>query len=107
VTAAEEHVELLRRWNDTYESDGFEGAEKIIEEIFDPEVEFSPLLARELEGRTFNGHEGLRTFFGELNDTLGEVRYEQAEFQDDLVRRLTAYGSRDQAMRAAREAQNA
>jgi ketosteroid isomerase-like protein len=139
---AQENIERVRRWNDTYESEGFERAQRLIEEIFDPEVEFSPLLARELEGRTYHGHDGLRSFFRELNDTLGEIRYENPElhpagddvivlftrlvgtgrgstvplgldlgmvyeFEDGLVRRLTAYGSRDEALRAAQEAQDA
>jgi ketosteroid isomerase-like protein len=142
MTAAQENIERVRRWNDTFESEGFEAAERVIDEIFDPEVEFSPLLARELEGRTYHGHDGLRTFFRELNDTFGEIRYEQPEFHpvgddvvvlftrlvgtgrgstvplgldlgmvyefdDGLVRRLTAYGSRNEALRAAREAQRA
>jgi hypothetical protein len=142
VTAREANLSALRRWSDTFRDEGFEAALAIIDEIFDPEVEFSPLLAREIEGRTYYGHEGLRAFFTELNEMLGGVHYEPAEYEpvaDDvivlftrilgtgrgsavpigqdlcmvyefrhgLIRRMSAYGSREEALEAAREAQHA
>jgi ketosteroid isomerase-like protein len=142
MMARQENLERLRRWGETYESEGFEGAEQIIDEIFDPEVEFSPLLAREVEGRTYYGHDGLRAFFRELNDMLGEIRYAPPEyypvgddvivlvtrlmgtgrgstvalgqdlgmvyeFHDGLVRRFTAYSTREEALEAAEEATRA
>jgi hypothetical protein len=86
------NLETLRRWYDRttgeYEARGLEGAEELIPEIFDPGIEFSPWLAREVEHRTYHGHDGLRTFFGELRDMLGEVRYAPAEFHalsDDVI----------------------
>ena len=132
----------LRRWVEAYEAGGLDAAEDVIEEVFDPEVEFSPLLAREIEGRTYRGHRGMREFFGELNDMLGDVRYEPPElesvdddvivlttrlvgsgrgssvplgqdlalvyeFRDGMVIRFTAYGSRSEAMDAARAAAHA
>ena len=136
------NLELLRRWNDAFEGEGLEAAERLVDEVFDPEIEFSPLLAREVEGRTLRGREELRAFFRELNDALGGIRYAASEFQpvgddvivlltrligkgrgsaveigqdlgvvyefqDGLVRRMTAYGSHDEALTAAREAQRA
>jgi ketosteroid isomerase-like protein len=142
MPSPDENLECLRRWSETYESGGFDEAEKIIDQIFDPEIEFSPLLAREVEGRTCHGRDELRAFFRELNDMFGEIHYAPSEyhavgddvivlftrlvgtgrgstvplgqdlgmvyeFQDGLIRRLTAYGSRGEALRAATEAQRA
>ena len=142
MTARQRNLACLRRWSETFYSEGFEGAEQIVDQVFDPEVEFSPLLAREVEGRTCRGRDELRAFFRELNDTLGEIRYTPPEyhpvdddvivlltrmvgtgrgsgvptaqdlgmvyeFRDGLVRRVTAHGSHDEALRAAREAQRA
>jgi ketosteroid isomerase-like protein len=139
---AKDDLELLWRFHDAFESGGVEAAERLVDEMFDPEVEFSPLLAREVEGRTLRGREELRTFFLELDDALGGIRYADTdfrplgddvivqltrligkgrgsaveigqdlgvvyEFQDGLVRRMTAYGSHDEALSAAREAQRA
>jgi ketosteroid isomerase-like protein len=146
VTAAQENLETVRDWYartaGDYEGGGLEAALELIPEIFDPEVEFSPWLAREVEHRTYRGHDGLRTFFRELQDMLGDVRYAPPEFHplnDDLivvftrlegvgqasdvpvgqdlglvyefrgglVRRLTAFGSHEEALTAAKELQHA
>jgi hypothetical protein len=142
MTASQGNLERLQRWYGTYEGRGIQPAEDLIEEIFDPEVEFSPWLAREIERRTFHGHEGIRAFFRELGEMLGEVRYGKPEFHplsDDvivvltrlegagrassipvgqnlglvyefcggLVIRLTAFGSHEEALRAAEESQPA
>jgi len=146
VTAAQSNLETVRDWyartTERYEGGGLETAAELIPEVFDPHVEFSPWLAREVEHRTYHGHEGLRTFFQELQDMLGEVRYAPPkfhplsddvivvltrlegvgqgsdvpvgqdlglvyEFSGGLVTRLTAFGSHDEAMRAAEEVQHA
>jgi hypothetical protein len=136
MTGREANLETLRRWSDTFQDEGFEVALGLIDEIFDPEVEFSPFLGREIERRTYHGHDGLRTFFRELNELLGDVHYEPAEYElvaDDvivlstriigtgrgstipigqdlctvyefrhgLIRRMAAYGSREEALLAA------
>jgi hypothetical protein len=133
------NLEKLQRWYGTYEGRGVEPAEDLIDELFDPEVEFSPWLAREIERRTFHGPDGVRAFFRELAEMLGEIRYAAPEYRplsDDvivvltrlegagrasdipvgrdlglvyefragLVRRLTAFGSHEQALLAAKEA---
>jgi ketosteroid isomerase-like protein len=143
VTTQEDNVALLRAWLDEYQRGGDEGAsERFAEQLCDPEVEFSPFLARETEGRAYQGVGEVPTFFRELHDVFGEVRYEQPTYHprgDDLVvaytrltglarggavrmgqdlgllfgfregrvRRLTAYGSHDEAMNAAEEMQRA
>jgi ketosteroid isomerase-like protein len=146
MTGGQDNLDTVRDWyartESRYEGGGLQAASELIPEIFDPEVEFSPWLAREVEQRTYHGHDGLRTFFGELQDMLGEVRYASPEFhalsdelivvftrmegvgrgsdvpvgqdlglvyefQDGLVIRLTAFGSHDEAMRAAQEHQRA
>ena len=135
----EANVASLRLWNDNYQGHGLEATRRVIDEVFDPEIEFSPLLAREVEGRAYHGRDEVRAFFEELNDMLGGMRYSESEYQvvsddvivllttlsgtargsdvpveqdlalvcefrDGLVLRLTAYGSRDEALEAAQEA---
>ena len=146
MTAGQGNLDAVRDWyartEGTYEGGGLQAATELIPEIFDPEVEFSPWLAREVEHRTYHGHDGLRTFFQELQDMLGEVRYAPPEFhplsddvivvftrlegvgrgsdvpvgqdlgliyefQDGLVIRLTAFGSHEEALDAAKEKQGA
>jgi ketosteroid isomerase-like protein len=142
MTALDSNLASIQRWYGTYLGRGLDPARDLIDEIFDPQVEFSPWLAREVERRTYHGHEGLRTFFGELSEMLDDVRYGPPEyhplsddlivvltrlegagrgsavpvgqdlglvyeFHEGLVTRLTAYGSHDEALGAAREAQRA
>jgi ketosteroid isomerase-like protein len=141
MMSQEENLATLRRWADVYEGEGVEGALQIVDEVFAPDVEFSPLLAREVEGRIYRGREEVREFYRELNDMLGmryappefepvgedvivlSTRMEGAgresavpvghdlalvyEFRDGLVCKSTAYGSRAEAISAAREAQHA
>jgi hypothetical protein len=96
MTASRSNLESLQRWYETYEGRGIEPAEDLIDELFDPEVEFSPWLAREVERRTFHGHEA-------VGQDLGLVY----EFRGGLVKRLTAFGSHEEAVRAAKEKQHA
>jgi ketosteroid isomerase-like protein len=146
VTPAQKNLETVKDWyartGGEYERGGLDAALGMIPKIFDPEVEFSPWLAREVEQRTYRGHDGLRIFFEELQDMLGEVRYAPPQFDpvsDDvivvltrlegvgrgsdvpvgqdlgliyefragLVIRLTAFGSHEEALNAARELQRA
>jgi len=144
--SGERNLETLQRWyartTGEYDSGGLDAAHELIPEIFDPDVEFSPWLAREVEHRTYQGHEGLKRFFTELRDMLGEVQYGPPkyhplcddlivvftrlegvgqgsdvpvgqdlgliyEFNEGLVIRLTAFGSHDEALTAAKEKQGA
>jgi hypothetical protein len=90
--SAESNLETLRRWSaramGQYEGGGLEAVLEMIPEIFDPQVEFSPWLGREVEQGTYHGHDGLRRYFRELQDMLGEVQYATPEFRplsDDLI----------------------
>jgi ketosteroid isomerase-like protein len=96
VTATQSNLKIVMDWYarsaDRYAGGGLEAAVELIPEVFDPDVEFSPWLAREVEHRTYHGHEGLRAFFQELQDMLGEVRYAPPEFHpvsDDVIVVLT------------------
>jgi hypothetical protein len=137
MTGPDANIASLRRMFEAGEG-SLQAGEQMIDEVFDPEVEFSPLLAREVEGRSYHGRDGMRTFFGELVEALGEVHFESPEFHpvsDDLVvafttlvgtgrgsavpirqeldlvyefhgalvRRLTAYATRVEALKAAEE----
>jgi ketosteroid isomerase-like protein len=93
VTGGETNLETLRRWYDqVHEAYGPSGdlqaATALIPEMFDPQVEFSPWMGRELEHGSYHGHDGLRRYFEELRDLLGPVQYAPEEYQplsDDLI----------------------
>ena len=93
MTASADNLEALKRWNREIhgaydEGRDLEAAFAFIPQIFDPQVEFSPWLAREIEHGTYRGHDGLRRFFTELRDMLGPVAYAPEEFHpldDDLI----------------------
>jgi len=141
-SASRSNLETIQRFYETYEGKGLEPAVDLIDEIFDPQAEFSPWLAREVERRTFHGPDEIRVFFGELSEMLGEVRYGVPEyhplsddvivvltrlegsgrasavpvgqdlglvyeFRGGLVKRLTAFGSHEEALTAAKEKQHA
>ena len=92
MSASESNMALIRRWSEAYESGGFDMADGLVDEIFDPAIEFSPLLAREVEGRTLHGREELRRFFRELQETIGDFRYAPVEYRavgEDVVVVLT------------------
>jgi ketosteroid isomerase-like protein len=76
------HVEALKGYFELYDREGFDAAVGRAEGLFDPEVEFSPYLARELEGRTYRGLEEVNEFFSELQQALGRVRYENRTFKE-------------------------
>jgi len=92
MTSRAENLAVVRKWGDAYDREGPEVIDRIIDQVFDPEIEFSPLLAREIEGRSYHGHDGVRQFFGELNEALGEVRYAKPQYEavsDDFIVLLT------------------
>ena len=142
MMAPRDNLESVQRWYEAYEGKGLEPAEDLIDEVFDPDVEFSPWLAREVERRSYHGRDGVRAFFSELGEMLGDVRYAPPEyrplnenlivvltrlegagrvsalpvgqdlglvyeFEAGLVTRLTAFGSHEEALRAAEERQHA
>ena len=42
MMAPRDNLESLQRWYEAYEGKGLQPAEDLIDEVFDPEVEFSP-----------------------------------------------------------------
>ena len=136
--SAERNLTAIQRAWEARESEGFDAGAAVLGEMLHPEVEFSPWMGREVEQRVCRGPEEVRQFFVELDDTLGELRYENRryeqpgddvvvvltrltgvprggttriehdlglvfEFEDGVVVRVTAYGSHDEALEAARE----
>ena len=65
---------------DAFEAGGPDAASQLIDEIFDPGVEFNPLPAGGAGGRTYRGLDGVRGFFSELHEAVEEVRYESRQF---------------------------
>jgi ketosteroid isomerase-like protein len=78
-------IELL--W-DTFDREGFEETAVLIDETFDPDVEFNPLEAGTAGGRTYRGRDGMLAFFGELAGEFADVRFEPVQCHsvgDELV----------------------
>jgi ketosteroid isomerase-like protein len=136
------NAEKILRYYEVWNTGGLDGARAHWDELYHPEVEFSPFLGREIEGKAYRGRAGLEEFFGELHDMLGDVRYEPleidslgddlvvirtnlvgaprgssmplsqelgivCEFEDGLIRRMSAFGSHNQAREVAQEMANA
>jgi ketosteroid isomerase-like protein len=75
-----ESAEKLQRLYDTFEREGAGPTAELIEQLFDPDVEFSTLQTAGAGGRTYRGFDGMAGFFGELHEHLGDVRYEAPQF---------------------------
>jgi len=75
-----ENVEIVRR--------GFEAANRrdvgAMIELLDPEIEWHSALLMSLEGEAavYRGHEGIRTFFGDLDELFDRVHAEYPEIRD-------------------------
>jgi ketosteroid isomerase-like protein len=80
MTGGSSNTEKLRRLFDAYESGGPRAAAELIEETFDPEVEFNAGRAGEAGGRTYRGLDGMAGFFSELHESFESVRFESREF---------------------------
>lgn len=78
MSGQHENAEKIRRLYEAFEERAV--TEELLEEIFDPDVEFNPLAHREAGGRTYRGRDGMGAFFGELHGEIGEIRYETPEF---------------------------
>ena len=88
MTKSRSNAENLRKLYEAFDFGGAEAAGTLIDETFDPEVEFNPLDAGTAGGRTYRGRDGMVAFFGELSEALEGVRYEPPQFHpvgDDLV----------------------
>ena len=85
------NAELYRRcveaWNDR-------DAERFLE-LAHPEIEFRSRLAA-VEGGVYRGHEGMRSYFADLEETFGEIRMEVEEIEergDWVVATLRQHGT--------------
>ena len=76
------NVEKVRRVYEAAAQDGLRAALAQLDDLADPEIEFSPLLVRELEGRVLRGRDEVRGFFLDLDETLDGPRYEYAEAEE-------------------------
>jgi ketosteroid isomerase-like protein len=136
------NLEKIERVYATYDEEGRSAADGLSDGFLHPDVEFSPFLARELDGRTYRGREEVLGFFDELESTFSDLGYPDRqyravnddlivmftqlvgtaqgstvpiaqdlgvvfEFDDGLARRMTAFGSHDEALRAAQEKHDA
>jgi ketosteroid isomerase-like protein len=88
VSEAQSNAERLRKLYEAFDLGGPEAAGRVVQEIFDPDVEFNPLTAGDVGGRTYRGRDGMLAFFGELHGAFEELRYEPPQFHpvgEDLV----------------------
>ena len=80
--------ERIQRLWDTFDREGFAATQALIEETFDPDVEFNPLQHGEAGGRTYRGRDGMLAFFGELASAFADVHFEPPQCHqvgEDLV----------------------
>jgi ketosteroid isomerase-like protein len=90
--------ERILRLYEAFENEGPQAVAKLIEETFDDDVEFIPLQTGEVGGRVYRGRDGMLAFFGEINETLENVRYEPPQCHqvgDDLVVTFTRLAGTD------------
>jgi ketosteroid isomerase-like protein len=93
TTTAEKMIAPLSRCLDSLESGDVDGFMAIIEEISDPDCEWSPFISGEVEGRTFRGIDGMREWASDLVETF-EIRYTDRRLEtagDDAVLLLSRF----------------
>src|SRR4051812_50212756 len=73
---SQENVELARRLHRAFN----DRDRDTLAEIFDPDVEWIPILAR-LEGASFRGHEGVNRWLDELDRDWAEFGTDPQEFR--------------------------
>jgi ketosteroid isomerase-like protein len=76
VSQAKKNLALIERWIETYRNEGHDAGVAMIDQVFAPDVVYSTVLGREVEGRTMRGREELTSLFRELDDLFGGVAYE-------------------------------
>ena len=74
---AEQNVERYRRLTDAFARRDLDACL----EIFDPDVDFAPRIA-ELEGSSYLGHDGVRTWWAAMFGLFSEYRIEIDEVRD-------------------------
>jgi len=83
---------------EAFEHEGPAAVAKLIEETFDPDVEFIPLQIGDVGGRAYRGFDGMIAFFGEIHETLENDAYEPPQCHaigDDLVVAFTRFAGID------------
>ncbi len=84
---SQENVEIVRRLIGAARSGPADATSEVVVGLGDPKVEFRSRLTA-VEGATYRGHDGVRSYFRDLNDTFAEWRNESddiVEMDDDLV----------------------
>jgi ketosteroid isomerase-like protein len=76
VTVADDNCAKIAHLYEAFESEGPAGAAILIEQTFDPDVEFATLQHGSAGGATYRGFEGMAAFFAELHGELSDVTYE-------------------------------
>jgi ketosteroid isomerase-like protein len=81
-----ENVEVVRR---AYAAQGFAGGRPLdpaalaaILEVFDPDVELLPGIARSVTGASYRGHAGFRQWVEDMREAWEDFRAEPIEFID-------------------------
>ena len=84
---ASRNEELVRHMCELHNEDPGNVLESL-EEFFDPEVEWSPIVVGGLETGTYHGHEGLRRYYADRGDAFGKGRVELLDCEpvrDDVL----------------------
>jgi ketosteroid isomerase-like protein len=71
-----ENLETVGRWTESYNSRDIEG----VLEVVDPDIEFRSIFVE--VSSQFRGHEGLRTYFRELDEAYDDFRVMTSEVFD-------------------------
>ena len=86
-----DNAENLQRMFDVFDNEGPAAAAGVIEELFDPDVEFNTLQTGHAGGQTYRGYEGMGGFFGELHSEFEDVHYEAPQFHPVGKRLVVAF----------------
>jgi ketosteroid isomerase-like protein len=86
-----ENAKKLERLYDVFEDEGVAAAAALIEELFDPDVEFNTVQTGHAGGRTYRGFEGMAGFFSELHAEFEDVHYETPQFHPVGKRLVVAF----------------
>ena len=81
MSVVEQRMEGLNRGFDALEQRDIEGVMAIIEENVHPKVEFTSGIGSVLGGGAYRGIDGLRSWFTDLLDTVGDLRYKERRFE--------------------------
>lgn len=74
----DDNVDLIRSVFDAFERRDVEG----VLELMDPDVEFfAPTATLAHEGRSYRGHEGIRTYFADVERLWEELRVSPGEYR--------------------------